>query len=164
MSNLGLEQYLKGIGVSLERTKVGDRYVVEAMRAKGYNIGGEQSGHIILSDFATTGDGLIAALQVLAAKVQSNKPTSELCRLFDPYPQILENVKLSDNQKKPLETEPVKAAIKAAEKRLGNRGRLVVRPSGTEPFVRIMAEGNEEAIVREVVSDVAHAVKKAAAV
>lgn len=163
MSNLGLEQYLKGIDLSLERTKVGDRYVVEAMRAKGFNVGGEQSGHIILSDFATTGDGLVAALQVLAVQVQTERPVSEICRLFEPYPQILENVRLENDGKKPLDADAVKAAIKAAEKRLGNRGRLVVRNSGTEPLVRIMAEGDEEGVVREVVGSIAQAVRKAAA-
>jgi phosphoglucosamine mutase len=160
MSNLGLERYLKGLSLNLERTKVGDRYVVEAMRAKGYNIGGEQSGHIVLSDFSTTGDGLIAALQVLAMRVQEDRPISEVCHVFEPAPQVLQNVHVEDPAT--LEAAPVTEAIKAAEKRLGNRGRLLVRKSGTEPVVRIMAEGDEESIVRAVVADVAEAVRKAA--
>jgi phosphoglucosamine mutase len=163
MSNLGLERFLSERGMQLERTKVGDRYVIEAMRSKGYNIGGEPSGHIILSDFSQTGDGLIAALQVLAVLVQSGKPVSEICRLYDPIPQIMENVRISKEGQQPLKAEPVQAAIKAAEKRLGNRGRLVVRASGTEPLVRIMAEGDEEKVVRAVVSDIANAVRKAGA-
>jgi phosphoglucosamine mutase len=162
MSNLGLERYLKGLSLTLERTKVGDRYVVELMRAKGYNLGGEQSGHIVMSDFSTTGDGLIAAMQVLAVAVQTGEPVSSICRLFEPAPQILENVKLEIGQR-PLEHEAVQSAIKAAEKKLGNKGRLVVRPSGTEPLLRIMAEGDEESMVREIVHHIADAVRKAAA-
>ncbi len=161
MSNLGLERFLKSIGVGLERTKVGDRYVVEAMRAKGLNVGGEQSGHIILSDFSTTGDGLIAALQVLAALVQAEKPVSELCHLFEPAPQVLENVKYERGAADPTKATRVKTAIKAAEERLNGKGRLVVRKSGTEPLVRIMAEGDDEALVRDVVGDVADAVREA---
>jgi phosphoglucosamine mutase len=160
MSNLGLERYLKGLSLALERTQVGDRYVVEAMRAKGYNVGGEQSGHLVLSDFSTTGDGLIAALQVLAALVQKQRPVSEVCRLFEPAPQVLENVRVRGA---PLDADSVKDAIKAAEKRLGNRGRLVVRKSGTEPLVRVMAEGDEEPLVRDVVAQVIDAVRKAEA-
>jgi phosphoglucosamine mutase len=160
MSNLGLERYLKSLSLKLERTKVGDRYVVEAMRAKGYNVGGEQSGHIILSDFSTTGDGLIAALQVLAVLVQEGKPVSEVCHLFEPAPQVLENVRITAGSK-PLEVEAVQAAIKAAEKRLGSKGRILVRPSGTEPLVRVMAEGDDEAVVREAVGGVVEAVEKA---
>lgn len=161
MSNLGLERYLKTLDLKLERTKVGDRYVVEAMRAKGYNVGGEQSGHIVLSDFSTTGDGLIAALQVLAVLVQDGKPVSEICHLFEPAPQILENVKIKAGAK-PLEVEAVQAAIKAAEKKLGSKGRVLVRPSGTEPLVRVMAEGDDESVVREIVGDIADAVRAAA--
>ncbi|MGE0045318.1 MAG: phosphoglucosamine mutase [Hyphomonadaceae bacterium] len=160
MSNLGLERFLKGQGLALERTAVGDRYVVEAMRAKGYNVGGEQSGHIILSNFSTTGDGLIAALQVLAALVQAGKPVSEICHLFEPAPQILENVRFKGGA--PLDDEAVKETIRAAEKRLGSKGRLVVRKSGTEPLVRIMAEGDDEALVKEVVGEIATAVREAA--
>ncbi len=161
MSNLGLERYLKTLSLKLERTKVGDRYVVEAMRAKGYNVGGEQSGHIILSDFSTTGDGLIAALQVLAVLVAEGKPVSEVCHLFEPAPQVLENVKIKAGAK-PMETEAVQAVIKAAEKRLGTKGRVVVRPSGTEPLVRVMAEGEDEGAVRQIVAEIAQAVRDAA--
>ncbi|MBI1251486.1 MAG: phosphoglucosamine mutase [Alphaproteobacteria bacterium] len=160
MSNLGLERHLKKMSLSLERAQVGDRYVVEAMRAKGYNVGGEQSGHIVLADYSTTGDGLIAALQVLAAVVQKGRPVSELCHVFEPAPQVMENVRVRG---KPLEAESVRDAIKAAEKRLGNRGRLVVRKSGTEPLVRVMAEGDEEDVIRDVVGQVIEAVKKAEA-
>jgi phosphoglucosamine mutase len=161
MSNLGLERYLKTLNLKLERTKVGDRYVTEAMRAKGYNVGGEQSGHIILSDFSTTGDGLIAALQVLAVLVNEGKPVSEACHLFEPAPQVLENVRIEAGGK-PLECEAVQTAIKAGEKRLGTKGRVLVRPSGTEPLVRVMAEGEDEGAVREVVAEIAQAVRKAA--
>ncbi|MBI1188134.1 MAG: phosphoglucosamine mutase, partial [Alphaproteobacteria bacterium] len=132
----------------------------EAMRAKGYNIGGEQSGHIILSDFSTTGDGLIAALQVLAALVEAEKPVSEVCHLFEPAPQLLENVRLK-NGAAPLENEKVQETIRAAEKRLGAKGRIVVRKSGTEPLVRIMAEGDDEAMVQDVVGEIANAVRDA---
>jgi phosphoglucosamine mutase len=161
MSNLGLERYLKKLDLTMERAKVGDRYVVEAMRAKGYNVGGEQSGHIILSDFCTTGDGLIAALQVLAVLVQEGKPVSEVCHLFEPAPQVLENVRIEAGSK-PLEADAVKTAIKAAQKRLGSKGRILVRPSGTEPLVRVMAEGDDEGLVREAVSEIVLAVQKAA--
>jgi phosphoglucosamine mutase len=159
MSNLGLERYLKSLGLKLERTKVGDRYVVEAMRSKGYNVGGEQSGHIILSDFSTTGDGLIAALQVLAVLVEAGKPVSEVCHLYEPAPQVLENVKIAPGRK-PLDAAAVQEAIKAAEKKLGTKGRVVVRPSGTEPLVRVMAEGEDEAEVRAAVAQIAAAVRE----
>jgi phosphoglucosamine mutase len=161
MSNLGLERFLQGQGLTLERTKVGDRYIVERMRAKGYNVGGEQSGHIVLSDFSTTGDGMIAALQVLAALIQSGKPASEVMRQFEPVPQLLKNVRYSGGA--PLEDSRVKQAIADAEKRLGNQGRLVIRPSGTEPLVRIMAEGDDEALVHDVVGTLADVVKTVAA-
>lgn len=161
MSNLGLERYLQNIGLELARTKVGDRYVVEHMRKHGYNLGGEQSGHIILSDFATTGDGLVAALQLLSVVKQSGKPVSEVCHLFDPVPQLLRNVRFAGGA--PLEDEKVKAAIEAARTRLGNTGRLVIRPSGTEPVIRVMAEGDDEILVETVVSDVVEAVSKVAA-
>jgi len=160
MSNLGLERYLKKNGMILERTQVGDRYVVEAMRAKGYNLGGEQSGHIILSDFSTTGDGLIAALQVLAALVEAEKPVSELCHLFEPVPQILENVRFK-NGAAPLESEKVQETIRAAEKRLGTKGRVVVRKSGAEPLGRVMAECDDGARVEDVVGEIANAVRDA---
>jgi phosphoglucosamine mutase len=159
MSNLGLERKLKGEGLTLERTKVGDRYVMERMRQGGFNIGGEQSGHIILHDHATTGDGLMAALQVLAVLVESGKPMSELARQFDPVPQRLENVRYSAG--KPLESATVKAAIADAEAALNGSGRLLVRPSGTEKLIRVMAEGDDAGLVKRVVSDVAAAVKAA---
>jgi phosphoglucosamine mutase len=162
MSNLGLERFLKGLSLKLERTKVGDRYVTETMRAKGYNVGGEQSGHIILSDFSTTGDGLLAALQVLAVVVHSGKPASEVCRQFEPAPQVLENVRYQKNAPDPLENAKVKETIKAAEEKLNGKGRILVRKSGTEPLVRIMAEGDDEALVREMVGSVKDAVVAAA--
>jgi phosphoglucosamine mutase len=163
MSNLGLERCLKSMSLKLERTKVGDRYVVELMRAKGYNLGGEQSGHIILSDFSTTGDGILAALQVLAVIVQSGKPASEVCRMFEPAPQVLENVRYDKNASDPLKSASVKDAIKAAEAKLDGKGRLLVRKSGTEPLVRVMAEGDDEALVREIVSGLCAEVRAAAA-
>jgi phosphoglucosamine mutase len=152
MSNLGLERFLTGIGLQLHRTRVGDRYVVEHMRAHGLNIGGEQSGHIVLSDFSTTGDGLVSALQVLACMKRSNKPLSEICRKFDMVPQLLKNVRFSGG--KPLESAPVKAAIESARSRLGNSGRLVIRPSGTEPLIRVMAEADDLKLVEAVVNDI----------
>ncbi|PWG02073.1 phosphoglucosamine mutase [Sphingosinicella humi] len=161
MSNLGLERFLESEGLTLERTKVGDRYVLEAMRAGGFNVGGEQSGHIILSDYATTGDGLVAALQVLAELVVSGRPASELLRLFDPLPQLLKNVRF-DGGAAPLEAGHVQAAIASAEARLSGTGRLVIRKSGTEPLIRVMAEGEDEALVAEVVDQICEAVKAAA--
>ncbi|MCB2045995.1 MAG: phosphoglucosamine mutase [Novosphingobium sp.] len=160
MSNLGLERFLNGIGLELVRAKVGDRYVLEAMRAGGYNVGGEQSGHMILLDHATTGDGCIAALQVLGALVQSGKRASELLHLFDPVPQLLKNVRFSGG--KPLDDARVQAAIADAEKTLDGRGRLVIRPSGTEPVIRVMAEGDDAAEVQRVVEDICAAVAEAA--
>ncbi len=162
MSNLGLERFLDGLKLKLERTQVGDRYVVEQMRSAGYNVGGEQSGHIILSDFSTTGDGLLAALQVLAVIVQSGKPASEVCKLFDPAPQILENVRYEKGKPDPMDAPSVKAAIKEAEASLVGIGRLLVRKSGTEPLVRIMAEGDDEKLVRDAVAGVKSAVVAAA--
>jgi len=161
MSNLGLERFLADRKLTLARTKVGDRYVVEHMRKHGFNLGGEQSGHMVLSDFATTGDGLVAALQVLAVMKTTNRPASEACRKFEPVPQLLQNVRFSGGN--PLETEQVKQAIKDATQMLGNKGRLVIRPSGTEPLIRIMAECDDEMLVKNVVSEVAGAVSKAAA-
>ena len=149
MSNLGLERYLGGLGLGLRRTRVGDRYVVERMRADGLNLGGEQSGHIILSDFSTTGDGLVAALQVLAALVESRRPASEACRLFDPLPQLLRNVRFAGAS--PLGHPAVIAAVQEAEHALAATGRLLLRESGTEPLVRVMAEGEDEQLVRRVV-------------
>ena len=161
MSNLGLERYLAGKGLDLIRAKVGDRYVLEAMRARGCNLGGEQSGHIILLDHATTGDGTIAALQVLAALVQGAKPASELLHLFDPVPQLLKNVRFSGG--KPLEAAAVKQVIANAGAQLAGRGRLVIRPSGTEPVIRVMAEGDDEGEVKAVVEAICEAIAEAAA-
>jgi phosphoglucosamine mutase len=159
MSNLGLERYLQGQGLTLERTSVGDRYVLEKMRKSGFNVGGEQSGHIILSDYATTGDGLIAALQVLAELVTTGKPASELLHLFDPVPQLLKNVRFAGG--KPLEDAHVKAAIADAEAELAGKGRLVIRPSGTEPLIRVMAEGDDSTQVTRLVDMICDAVKAA---
>lgn len=161
MSNLGLERYLGGIGLQLERTAVGDRYVLEHMREHGYNIGGEQSGHMILSDYSTTGDGLIAALQVLAVVKKLNLPVSEVCHLFDPLPQILKNVRYKSGQ--PLKDPRVVDAIASSTAALGNRGRLVIRPSGTEPVIRVMAEGDDEGLVERAVNDVVSALSSVAA-
>ncbi|RXT46552.1 phosphoglucosamine mutase [Bosea sp. Tri-44] len=161
MSNLGLERYLAGLGLSMARTAVGDRYVLEHMRANGFNLGGEQSGHIILSDYGTTGDGLVAALQLLAVVKRQEKPVSEVCHCFEPLPQILKNVRYK--QGRPLEEKPVVSAIKAAEQLLGESGRLVIRPSGTEPVIRVMAEGDDRDLVMRAVDEVVEAVTKAAA-
>ncbi|MFC3713381.1 phosphoglucosamine mutase [Sphingoaurantiacus capsulatus] len=161
MSNLGLERYLQGEGLSLERTKVGDRYVLEAMRAKGFNIGGEQSGHLIMSDYATTGDGLVAALQVLSCLVEEEKPASELLSLFEPLPQILKNVRFASGAA-PLDQAPVKRAIADGEARLNGSGRVLIRKSGTEPLIRVMAEGEDPALVEAVVDSICEAVKQAA--
>jgi phosphoglucosamine mutase len=161
MSNLGLERHLASVGLSLARTPVGDRYVLERMRADGFNVGGEQSGHIILSDFTTTGDGFVAALQVLAVVKRSNKPVSEVCHRFEPLPQVLKNVRYKNG--KPLENAAVKSAIESAESRLGQNGRLLVRPSGTEPVIRVMGEGDDKALVEAVVNDVIGALTEVAA-
>jgi len=161
MSNLGLERYIQSQGLTLARTKVGDRYVVEHMRQHGFNIGGEQSGHIVMSDYATTGDGLLAALQVLAEVVRQKKPVSEVCNLFTPLPQILQNVKFKGG--KPLDDVKVISAIKDAESQLGKSGRLVIRPSGTEPLIRVMAEGQDESVVRKIVAELCGVISKAAA-
>ncbi|MFA7584790.1 MAG: phosphoglucosamine mutase [Novosphingobium sp.] len=161
MSNLGLERYLRGHGLDLIRTKVGDRHVLEAMRAGGYNVGGEQSGHMIMLDYATTGDGTVAALQVLAAMIQSGKRASEEFHLFDPVPQLLKNVRFAGG--KPLDDARVKAVIAEAEAQLNGRGRLVIRPSGTEPVIRVMAEGDDAAQVETVVDAVCDAVQAVAA-
>lgn len=149
MSNLGLERFLKAQGLSLQRTKVGDRYVVEHMRAHDFNVGGEQSGHIVLSDFATTGDGLVAALQVLACVKRMDRPVSEVCKRFDPVPQLLKNVRIQSGR--PLEDKTVKAAIAEAESELAQSGRLVIRASGTEPLIRVMAEGDDRQQIERVV-------------
>ena len=161
MSNLGLERFLGDKGLTLARTKVGDRYVVEHMRQHGFNVGGEQSGHIVLSDFTTTGDGLVSALQILACVVATGKTVSEVCNRFRPLPQILQNVRYASGQ--PLEDTRVVKAIEGAKARLGENGRLVIRPSGTEPVIRVMAEGDDEKIVSSIVGDIVDAVKSAAA-
>jgi phosphoglucosamine mutase len=160
MSNLGLERYLASIGLSLARTPVGDRYVLEHMREHGYNVGGEQSGHMILSDYCTTGDGLVAAMQVMAVVKRRAKPVSEVCHAFDPLPQILKNVRFKGG--KPLETDSVTKAIQAAKAKLGEDGRLVIRPSGTEPVIRVMAEGDDRNLVESIVDEVCEAVVAAA--
>jgi phosphoglucosamine mutase len=160
MSNLGLERRLAQEGIALERTQVGDRYVLEAMRDRGRNVGGEQSGHIILSDHSTTGDGLVAGLQVLAALIDQDKPASELLHLFEPVPQLLKNVRYSHGA--PLDDAAVKAVIAEAEAKLAGRGRLVIRKSGTEPLIRVMAEGDDLAMVETLVDGICDAVRVAA--
>ena len=153
MSNLGLERYLQGQGMSLERTGVGDRYVVEAMRRGNWNLGGEQSGHIVMTDYATTGDGLLAGLQFLAAMVETGKTASELARRFEPVPQLLKNVRFTAGQT-PLDSAPVQAAIADAEARLVGKGRLLIRKSGTEPLIRVMAECEDEGMLTETVDGI----------
>jgi phosphoglucosamine mutase len=160
MSNLGFERYLRSVGLSLVRTPVGDRYVLEHMREHGYNLGGEPSGHIILSDYTTTGDGFVAALQVLSVVKKLNRPVSEICHRYEALPQVLKNVRYSAG--KPLEDAKVKSAIKAAEKRLNGCGRLVIRPSGTEPVIRVMGEGDDRMIVEEVVDGIVDALARVA--
>ena len=160
MSNLGLERKLKESGLGLTRTRVGDRYVLEEMRKSGCNVGGEQSGHIILSDHSTTGDGLVAGLQVLAALVEAQAPASELLRQFEPVPQLLKNVRFNGGAE-PLETDSVRKRIAAAEAELEGRGRLVIRKSGTEPLIRVMAEGDDPALVERLVDDICEAVQSA---
>src|SRR5690606_15514895 len=160
MSNLGLQRYLEQQGLLLERTKVGDRYVLEAMRGKGFNVGGEQSGHIILSDFTTTGDGLVAALQLLAVVKQEGRPVSEVCHRFDPVPQWLQSVRY--RRGKPLEDKSVRELIADAEARLGKTGRLIIRESGTEPVIRVMGEGDDAKLVSQVVNEIATAIGKVA--
>ena len=162
MSNLGLQRLLEDQNLRLERTKVGDRYVVERMRAVGMNVGGEQSGHVILCDYATTGDGLIAALQVLAVLVQSGRPASEACKLFEPFPQLLRNVRFAGGS--PLKDPRVLSAVADAEAQLGASGRVLLRMSGTEPLVRVMAEGEDEAMVRAIVAGLCDTIQASAAV
>ena len=161
MSNLGLERYLHAQGIELVRTPVGDRYVLEQMLKHGYNLGGEPSGHIIMSDFATTGDGFVAALQVLAVVKKLGRPVSEVCHRFEPLPQILKNVRYGAG--KPLDNPKVQLAITAAEKRLNGNGRLLIRPSGTEPVIRVMGEGDDRAVVEEAVDLIVSALGLAAA-
>ena len=159
MSNLGLERFLEGNGMTLARTKVGDRYVVEHMRQHDFNVGGEQSGHIVLSDFATTGDGLVAALQVMACVQRMGRPVSEVCRRFEPVPQVLKNVRHSGGN--PLNDAHVKAAIAEAEATLGSSARLVIRPSGTEPLIRVMAEGDDRDMIDTVVDQLINVISGA---
>jgi phosphoglucosamine mutase len=161
MSNLGLERYLETLGLTLARTAVGDRYVLEHMREHGYNVGGEASGHIILSDYATTGDGLVAALQVLAVVQRQNKPVSQVCHRFEALPQILRNVRYKKG--KPLEDVKVRLAIKSAEQKLNGQGRLVIRPSGTEPVIRVMGEGDDKSLVEDAVDGIVEALSDVAA-
>ena len=161
MSNLGLEIYLRENGLKLIRTQVGDRYVVETMRREGFNVGGEQSGHIILNDYNTTGDGLIAALEVLSVLVQSGKPASTVGRMFTPLPQLLKNVRFKGNS--PLQENGVLSAVRDAETRLGSTGRLLIRKSGTEPLIRVMAEGQDEALIEDVINNIVDAIERAAA-
>jgi phosphoglucosamine mutase len=160
MSNMGLERYLDGLGLELARTQVGDRYVVETMRRENYNIGGEQSGHIILNDYNTTGDGLIAGLEVLAVLLQADRPASEAGRKFTPLPQLLRNVRF--NGVAPMEDRQVQSAIQAGEARLGAEGRLLIRKSGTEPLIRVMAEGSDEALIAQVVGEIVDAMERVA--
>jgi phosphoglucosamine mutase len=160
MSNLGLERYLAALGLALHRTRVGDRYVAERMRAIGINVGGEQSGHLILSDFATTGDGLLAALQVLGVLVQQDRAASESCRVFEPLPQRLKNVRFTGDS--PLREAGVQVAIRDAEQRLGAAGRVLIRESGTEPLVRVMAEGEDDSLVAEVVDSLCEVIARVA--
>jgi phosphoglucosamine mutase len=161
MANLALERYLQGLGLSLTRTPVGDRYVLEHMREHGFNVGGEPSGHIILSDYTTTGDGFVAALQLMAVVKRLGRPVSEICRRFEPLPQVLRNVRYGGTQ--PLDVPRVQAAIDGANARLNGSGRLVVRPSGTEPVIRVMAEGDDPLVVEQVVDDIIGALTDAAA-
>ncbi len=156
MSNLGLERHLQGLGLQLVRTPVGDRYVVEHMRQAGYNLGGEQSGHIVMSDYATTGDGLIAALQVLAVVVAEGRPAGEITQVFDPVPQHLKSVRFNGGS--PLMAPGVLAAIKDGEAALGSSGRLLIRPSGTEPVIRVMVEGEDTALVEGIVESICGAI------
>mgnify|MGYP001440524716 CR=1 FL=1 len=162
MSNLSLERYLNAMGLKLARTAVGDRYVVEHMRENGFNVGGEQSGHLVLSDFSTTGDGLIAALQVLAVIAESKQRASDATHLFEPLPQILKNVRYRAGAK-PLEAQEVATAIQDGEARLANKGRLLIRKSGTEPLIRVMAEGDDEKLVHTVVGDIVKVLEKTCA-
>jgi phosphoglucosamine mutase len=161
MSNLGLERHLKSLGLALARTPVGDRYVLEHMREGGFNLGGEPSGHIIMSDYATTGDGFVAALQVLAVVKKHARPVSEVCHRFDPLPQVMKNVRYQNGA--PLEDAKVKSAIEQAVQRLDGQGRLVIRASGTEPVIRVMAEGENQPFIEELVDGIVAALSKAAA-
>jgi phosphoglucosamine mutase len=163
MSNLGLERHLQSVGLSLVRTPVGDRYVLEEMRARGHNLGGEPSGHIILSDYATTGDGFVAALQVLAVVKKLGQPVSTVCHRFDPLPQVTKNVRYRNGKEKPTENARVRDAIAEAEQRLNGQGRLIVRPSGTEPVIRVTGEGDDPELVEAVVDGIVEALRDATA-
>lgn len=158
MSNMGLELFLNDLGLKLERTPVGDRYVAETMRAQAYNLGGEQSGHLIFDDYATTGDGLIAALQVLAVLVSSGKPASDICNMFQPLPQLLKNVRFKGAS--PLDAASVRQAIADAESSLNGKGRVLIRKSGTEPLIRVMAEGEDQILVESIVDDICAAISE----
>ncbi|MCB1518876.1 MAG: phosphoglucosamine mutase [Hyphomicrobiaceae bacterium] len=160
MSNMGLERFLTDLGLNLDRTQVGDRYVLESMRANGFNVGGEQSGHIILSDFTTTGDGLVAALQLMLVVQAENKPVSEVCRRFERVPQLLQSVKFKGSD--PLNDKLVMQVIRESEERLGATGRLLIRKSGTEPVIRVMGQGEDESLVAAIVREIASAIRKAA--
>jgi phosphoglucosamine mutase len=162
MSNLGLERFLAGLGLTLRRTQVGDRYVAETMRAEQKNLGGEQSGHVILSDFSTTGDGLVAALQVLAVLVRSGKRASEACRVFAPLPQLLRNVRYAGGS--PLHLAHIQAAIAAASARLERTGRVLIRASGTEPLIRVMAEGEDRGLIQTIVEELCATIAQATVV
>jgi phosphoglucosamine mutase len=159
MSNLGLERHVAGLGLKLERTAVGDRYVIERMREGGFNLGGEQSGHLILSDYSTTGDGLVTAMQVLAVLQRQGRRASEVCRCFEPLPQILKNVRANKRQ---LEKTTVIHAIDSARAQLGAGGRLVIRPSGTEPVIRVMGESDDKDLLEKIVADVVNAISETA--
>ncbi|MEK9595702.1 MAG: phosphoglucosamine mutase [Rhodospirillaceae bacterium] len=162
MSNMGLERFLEGHGLSMERTAVGDRYVLARMHQAGFNLGGEQSGHVIMSDYATTGDGLIAALQVLAVAIRSAQPMSDVARVFEPLPQLLRNIRYNGGE--PLAHQAVKDALAASEAQLATRGRVVLRPSGTEPVIRVMAEGEDEDEITQVVDRIAAAISASGSV
>jgi phosphoglucosamine mutase len=157
MSNMGLEKYLESIDLHLKRTQVGDRYVAAFMRENGYNVGGEQSGHVIMRDYVTTGDGLVAALQVLAVMVEEKRPASEVCNVFQPYPQVLKNIRYDKHN--PLEHDDVKKAISNAEEKINGQGRVLIRKSGTEPLIRVMAEGADELMVNETVDNIMIAIR-----
>ncbi len=163
MSNLGFERFLASIGLSLARTAVGDRYVLEHMREHGFNLGGEQSGHIILSDFTTTGDGLLAAMQIMTVVKQMGRPVSEVCHMFEPLPQILKNVRVTHSAKALTSSEGVNHVIEDAKRRLGQSGRLIIRPSGTEPVIRVMGEGDDRDLVEQLVDDICAALTAKAA-
>lgn len=160
MSNLGLERYLQSNALDLARTPVGDRHVVEHMRKHGFNVGGEQSGHIVLSDFTTTGDGLVAALQVMAVVAETGQTVSQVCHRFEPLPQILKNVRFKGGS--PLETDRIRELIDSETQRLGNQGRVLIRKSGTEPVIRVMAEGEDDVLVEEIVDTIVHAIESGA--